>query len=68
MDQLFGIWKGESGAEFGNVPEMVEGGLAEMVNVGFKVSWGSIFTPRFVTVDERGMFVPEKLMLIMGDD
>ena len=32
------------------------------------MSWGSIFTPRFVTVDERGIFEPEKLMLVMDDD
>jgi len=32
------------------------------------VSWGSIFTPRFVTDDERGILEPEKVMLVIGDD
>ena len=33
-----------------------------------KVRWGSILTPRLVTVDERGMFWPEKVTLVMEDD
>ena len=32
------------------------------------MSCESIFTPKFVTVDERGMLEPEKVMLVMDDD
>ena len=32
------------------------------------VKFESIFTPRFVTTDERGMVWPEKLMLVMVAD
>ena len=35
---------------FGNVTEVVQGGLAEMINVGVKSEM------RLVTVDDRGMF------------
>ena len=36
MDQLFSIWQGECGTEFGNVPEVVEGGFAQVFDVGVK--------------------------------
>ena len=36
MDQLFCIWQGECGTEFSNVPEVVEGGSAQVVDVGVK--------------------------------
>jgi len=38
-----------------------------VINLGFKSELGVIFTPRFVTIDERGMLVSEKLMLVMDD-
>lgn len=43
MDQLLGIREGESGAEFGDVPKVVEGGLADMVNVRFEGELGVHF-------------------------
>ena len=33
-----------------------------------KESWESIFTPRLVTTEERGMIWLEKVMLVIGDD
>lgn len=33
-----------------------------------KERWDSILTPRLVTVVERGIFWPEKVMLVMGDE
>lgn len=33
-----------------------------------KERWESILTPRLVTVVERGIFWPEKVMLVMGDE
>lgn len=30
-----------------------------------KMSWGSIFTPKFVTVDDREILEPEKVMMMM---
>ncbi|MED6252707.1 hypothetical protein ATANTOWER_015680 [Ataeniobius toweri] len=36
MDKLFRICKSECGMEFGKVPEVEEGGLAEIFDVSFK--------------------------------
>ena len=49
---------------------MVEGLLANVFDVGFgvEVRLGSISIPRFLTSGERGMFWPEKVMVVMVDD
>ena len=36
VDKFFGIGESEYGAEFCNVPEVEEGGFAEILNVGLK--------------------------------
>ena len=36
VDKFFGIGESEYGAEFSNVPEVEEGGFANMFNVGLK--------------------------------
>ena len=33
-----------------------------------KVRWGSIFTPRLVTTEERGRIWLENVMLVIGDE
>ena len=36
MDQIFGVLKSESGAEFCNVPQVKKGGFAKMADVTFE--------------------------------
>lgn len=43
MDQLFSIWESENEEESGDVPEGVDGGLAEMVSTGFEGELGIHF-------------------------
>ena len=43
VDQLFGVRQSECGAEFGDVPEVIKGVLAQLFNVGLKGQMGVHF-------------------------
>ena len=40
VDQLFGVGQSECGAEFGDVPEVIKGVLAQLFNVSLKGQMG----------------------------
>lgn len=49
--------------EFGNIPQVEEGDVLSR-----RKEWTLISTPKLATDVERGLFLPDKVMLVMGVD